>query len=192
MAVVSLEIADRGPLANGKAFGDAGPYEQIRGTLRFSGLPVGELVVGPALPDTPPPDEAFLQLIADQIALLFGLHQDHARERLATTLAAVTLDLVGQLDSRALFQSILRHGAQLIDGTAGALYRLVEEGEAIELAATYGVVFYPFLLDGVAADPKLNQRDGIHPTAAGVDRMVAGILPKVEELVGRIRERSPP
>jgi acyl-CoA thioesterase I len=61
-----------------------------------------------------------------------------------------------------------------------------------ELAAKYGVLLYPFLLDGVAADAKLNQGDGIHPTAAGVDRMVAGILPRVEELVGRIRQRSPP
>ena len=54
------------------------------------------------------------------------------------------------------------------------------------------MLLYPFLLDGVAADAKLNQRDGIHPTAAGVDRMVAGILPKVEELIARIRQRSPP
>ena len=38
----------------------------------------------------------------------------------------------------------------------------------------YGVLLYPFLLDGVAADAKLYQRDGIHPTAAGVDRMVDG------------------
>ena len=61
-----------------------------------------------------------------------------------------------------------------------------------ELAASYGVLLYPFLLDGVAADAKLNQRDGIHPSAAGVDRMVAGILPKVEELVARIRQKRPP
>jgi acyl-CoA thioesterase I len=60
------------------------------------------------------------------------------------------------------------------------------------LAEKYGVLLYPFLLDGVAADAKLNQRDGVHPSAAGVDRMVAGILPKVEELIARIRERSPP
>ena len=38
-----------------------------------------------------------------------------------------------------------------------------------DLAGTHGLVFYPFFLDGVAADPKLNQRDGLHPTAAGVD-----------------------
>jgi acyl-CoA thioesterase-1 len=57
-----------------------------------------------------------------------------------------------------------------------------------ELAAKYGVLLHPFLLDGVAGDAALNQRDGIHPSAAGVERMVAGILPKVEELVARIRQ----
>jgi acyl-CoA thioesterase-1 len=55
------------------------------------------------------------------------------------------------------------------------------------LASTHSVVFYPFFLDGVAADPKLNQGDGIHPTAAGVDVIVARILPRVEELVVRSR-----
>ena len=55
------------------------------------------------------------------------------------------------------------------------------------LASTHSVVFYPFFLDGVAADPKLNQGDGLHPNAAGVDVIVARILPKVEELIGRAR-----
>jgi acyl-CoA thioesterase-1 len=55
------------------------------------------------------------------------------------------------------------------------------------LAQTYGAVFYPFFLDGVATDDKLNQRDGIHPNAAGVDIIVARILPKVEELIARVR-----
>jgi len=55
------------------------------------------------------------------------------------------------------------------------------------LASTHPVVFYPFFLDGVAADPKLNQGDGIHPNAAGVDVIVARILPRVEELVVRSR-----
>lgn len=35
------------------------------------------------------------------------------------------------------------------------------------LAATHGAVFYPFILDGVAADPTLNQGDGIHPNPEG-------------------------
>jgi acyl-CoA thioesterase-1 len=56
-----------------------------------------------------------------------------------------------------------------------------------ELASTHPVVFYPFFLDGVAADPKLNQRDGLHPNAAGVDVIVGRMLPLVEELVVRAR-----
>ena len=56
------------------------------------------------------------------------------------------------------------------------------------LAVKYGALLYPFFLDGVAADAKLNQRDGLHPTADGVDVIVARILPKVEELVGRVRD----
>ncbi len=55
------------------------------------------------------------------------------------------------------------------------------------LASTHSVVFYPFFLDGVAADPKLNQGDGLHPNAAGVDVIVARILPQVEALIARVR-----
>ena len=55
------------------------------------------------------------------------------------------------------------------------------------LASTHSVVFYPFFLEGVAADPKLNQGDGLHPNAAGVDAIVARILPRVEELIARAR-----
>jgi acyl-CoA thioesterase-1 len=56
-----------------------------------------------------------------------------------------------------------------------------------ELAAHNHLLLYPFFLDGIAADPKLNQGDGLHPTAAGVDAIVKGILPKAEELVARVR-----
>ena len=56
------------------------------------------------------------------------------------------------------------------------------------LAAAHPVIFYPFFLDGVAADQKLNQADGMHPSAAGVDVIVARILPSVVDLVARARE----
>jgi acyl-CoA thioesterase-1 len=45
------------------------------------------------------------------------------------------------------------------------------------LAEKHGVPLYPFLLDGVATDPALNQGDGIHPNARGVDVIVERILP---------------
>jgi acyl-CoA thioesterase-1 len=55
------------------------------------------------------------------------------------------------------------------------------------LASTHAVVFYPFFLAGVADDPKFNQRDGLHPNAAGVDVIVARMLPQVETLIARVR-----
>jgi len=56
-----------------------------------------------------------------------------------------------------------------------------------ELAAAHDLILYPFILEGVAGDRALNQPDGLHPTAAGVDVMVQGMLPKVEELVARVK-----
>ena len=54
------------------------------------------------------------------------------------------------------------------------------------LAKTYGVQLYPFFLDGVAGDPKLNQPDGLHPTADGVEVIVQKILPSVEALLKQV------
>jgi acyl-CoA thioesterase I len=58
-----------------------------------------------------------------------------------------------------------------------------------DLAKKFDVPLYPFFLDGVAADAKLNQADGIHPTAAGVDIVVKNILPTVEAFLGTIAEQ---
>jgi acyl-CoA thioesterase-1 len=61
-----------------------------------------------------------------------------------------------------------------------------------DLAASYDLLLYPFFLEGVAREARLNQRDGIHPTAGGIDVIVAGILPKAEELVARVRAKRGP
>jgi acyl-CoA thioesterase-1 len=58
-----------------------------------------------------------------------------------------------------------------------------------ELAQKHGVPLYPFFLDKVASEAALNQRDGIHPTAGGVEVIVRGILPKAEELVQTALQR---
>jgi acyl-CoA thioesterase-1 len=55
-----------------------------------------------------------------------------------------------------------------------------------ELAKSFGVPLYPFFLDGVAADARLNQADGLHPTAEGVDVIVRNILPSVQAFLGTI------
>jgi len=51
------------------------------------------------------------------------------------------------------------------------------------LAKQFGVLFYPFILDGVAANPKLNQADGIHPNPAGVKIIADRMMPYVKKLV---------
>jgi len=56
------------------------------------------------------------------------------------------------------------------------------------LAQQYGVALYPFFLDGVAADPKLNQKDGMHPNEAGVEIIVARMRPAVEALIAKVKQ----
>ena len=53
------------------------------------------------------------------------------------------------------------------------------------LAKEQGVLFYPFILDGVALNPKLNQADGIHPNPDGVKVIVARVLPLAKKLASQ-------
>lgn len=55
-----------------------------------------------------------------------------------------------------------------------------------DLAGQFGVPLYPFFLEGVATEAKLNQPDGLHPTADGIDVIVKNILPMVEAFLGTI------
>ena len=55
-----------------------------------------------------------------------------------------------------------------------------------KLAREFPVIFYPFFLDGVALNPKLNQGDGLHPNPAGVKIIVARMLPDVKKLVAEV------
>jgi len=56
-----------------------------------------------------------------------------------------------------------------------------------QLAKKFGLVFYPFFLDGVAGNPKLNLEDRIHPNRDGIAVIVKNILPSVERLLARIK-----
>lgn len=52
-----------------------------------------------------------------------------------------------------------------------------------ELAAKHGILLYPFFLEGVALNEKLNLPDGMHPTGEGVSVIVQNMLSLVEELI---------
>jgi acyl-CoA thioesterase I len=89
-----------------------------------------------------------------------------------------------------------RHIAVLLCGMRAAPNLGADYGQSFEsiypeLAAKYGALVYPFFLDGVAADLGLLQKDGLHPNAAGINVIVARILPKVEELVVHARSQHP-
>ena len=60
-----------------------------------------------------------------------------------------------------------------------------------DLAKSFGVPLYPFFLEGVAGDAKLNQADGIHPTPQGVDIIVKNIVPMVQAFLGPLRGQHP-
>ena len=57
------------------------------------------------------------------------------------------------------------------------------------LARRFGAQLYPFFLKDVAGVPALNLADGLHPTPGGVAIIVRNILPEVEKLIARIRQK---
>ena len=74
----------------------------------------------------------------------------------------------------------------------GPEYGAAFDGVFPALARRHGVAFYPFFLDGVAADPALNQPDGIHPNAAGVALIVERLLPHLLRVIERAAADGPP
>jgi acyl-CoA thioesterase-1 len=54
------------------------------------------------------------------------------------------------------------------------------------LATKYGVALLPFLLEGVALKPELNQADGIHPNPAGAARVADNLYPLLRGLADRV------
>jgi acyl-CoA thioesterase I len=68
----------------------------------------------------------------------------------------------------------------------GPEYARAFNGLYPRLAAKHDVPLYPFFLDGVAGNPRLNLPDGIHPTAAGVEEIVRRILPLVQETIAKL------
>jgi acyl-CoA thioesterase-1 len=101
------------------------------------------------------------------------------------TRAAVTA-MVGRLKARKI--EVLLCG-MLAPRNLGSDYAAAFDAIFTDLGKDADILFYPFFLDGVAMDPQLTLRDGLHPNAAGVAEIVRRITPKVEELIARVRAR---
>ena len=87
---------------------------------------------------------------------------------------------------RVILDRARREGTRVI--LAGALlpenygpeYRAAFRGLFPRLAKEYRLPFLPFLLEGVAMDPGLNQEDGIHPNAEGARRVASNVWKLLE------------
>jgi acyl-CoA thioesterase-1 len=103
---------------------------------------------------------------------LRGLPLAALRENLAAMIAAAR-----QSGAKVLLLGIelpVNYGPQYRDGL-----RAVYAG----LAGEQRVGLVPFLLDGVALDPKLMQDDGLHPTAAGEPKVLDNVWAALRPLL---------
>ncbi|HEY8016238.1 MAG TPA: arylesterase [Dongiaceae bacterium] len=105
---------------------------------------------------------------------LRGLDPGQAKSNLDAILAKLT----------AQHRAVLLAG-MLAPRNLGADYVTAFDAIYPDLAKHYGVGLYPFFLEGVAANPALNQADGLHPTAEGVAIIVRGILPSLRQVIAK-------
>lgn len=122
------------------------------------------------------PHAAILELGANDG--LRGLDVSAMRTNLAAILAR--FDAAGIHTLLAGMKAPPNYGSKYASDYVAAFETLARENK--------DVIFYPFFLEGVAAVPDLNQPDGIHPNAKGVDIVVRNILPAVEQLLARVKK----
>ena len=121
------------------------------------------------------PDIVLLELGSND--MLRGLDPKRAEANLAT--------MLGKL--KAAQVKVLLLGMRAANNW-GADYQKSFDAIYPALAKKYAVPLYPFFLDGVALDPKLNQADMMHPNPAGVAVIVGRLAPAVERLLGKPEE----
>ena len=114
--------------------------------------------------------------------VILGLGANDMLRGLDPAIAEENLDtMIGRLRERGI--DVLLAG-MVAAPNLGAAYGERFNGMYEKLAAKFDLPLYPFLLDGVTAQPGMVLQDGMHPNAQGVARMVDGILPMVEAELG--------
>ena len=100
---------------------------------------------------------------------------------------AITRESLRQIIQRLQARGIrVMLAGMLAPRNMGAEYAAAFDAIYPALAAEFNVPLYPFFLDGVAADTALLLPDGLHPTAEGIERIVARMLPSVQTFVSSI------
>jgi acyl-CoA thioesterase-1 len=120
------------------------------------------------------PDAAIIELGSND--MLRGVPPEETEKNLRAILARLQKDHVAVLLTGMMAQRNL-----------GADYVKQFDGIYPRLAKDYHVVFYPFFLDGVALNPKLNQADGMHPNPAGVTIIISRMMPYVKKMLSEVK-----
>ncbi len=126
---------------------------------------------------------------ADADAVIVELGANDALRGLPPAATRANLDaIVGRLTGSG--KAVLVAG-MLAPRNLGPAFVAAYDPIFAEVAKAHGALLYPFFLDGVALDPKLVLADGLHPTAEGVEVIVARILPTVRDLIARVPRNRP-
>ena len=178
-----LMLGDSLTAGYGLAARDALPAK-LEAALRARGLDVRVINAGVS-GDTTAGGLARLEwALADRPhAVIVALGANDALRAIDPEVSRSNLDrLLGALTDRRL--PVLLAG-MLAPRNLGSDYGAKFDAIYPGLAERHGTLLHPFLLDGVATVTALNQADGIHPNAAGVEVVVERILPTVLCLVRR-------
>jgi len=121
--------------------------------------------------------------------VILELGANDALRGLDPAIAEKSLDqMLARLKQRGI--PVLMAG-MLAPPNLGAAYQEQFDPIFPRLAEKYGVAFYPFFLEGVAGQTKLNQPDGVHPTREGVAVIVKNMLPAVEAFIATLKPGAP-
>ena len=105
---------------------------------------------------------------------------DGLRHQSVTAMRSTLLEIVRRL--RAAGVAVLLAGMR-VPPNYGPDYGRAFAAVFAEVARATGVPLVPFLLEGVAGDPRLNQPDGIHPTAQGQQVIADTVWPHLKRLL---------
>jgi acyl-CoA thioesterase-1 len=170
-------------LTAGLGLGEAQAFPALVGAaLAERGLPVRVVNAGVS-GDTTAGGLARLDwLLTQKPAVVFVAlgANDGLRAQPLPTIESTLAEIVTR--SRAAGAAVVLGGMRMPPNYGPEYTRGFEELYA-RLAREFELPFVPFLLDGVAAIPELNQPDGIHPTAAGQEKIAALVVPVLEPVV---------
>jgi acyl-CoA thioesterase-1 len=199
LAALALAAASRAPQPLVLAFGDSltagynlerglGFAPQLQAALRRQGI-AARVVDGGVSGDTTTAGAARLGWTIDGLPrkpdlVILELGANDMLRTIDPAVPAANLEaMMGEFERRKI--PVLVAGMKAAPNLDPA-YRAKFDAIFANLARKHHATLYPFFLEGVVGQPGMQQSDGLHPTFAGIKRIVTGILPLVSTSLGHI------